>query len=96
MWHNSFTRSILVSILQCQLNSGSPVDTEEANYMFRPQESGMKGNEQINHAIVDDLEAIVTPGEDTEQFVTDLSDNNWGVFIKIWSLMIGVLLSNCT
>ena len=74
MWKIQFPRSILVSIIQCQLNIGSPVDIDEADDIRRSHTNELQGDECIPNVTVDDLEAIVTPDGDTEKYVTDLLD----------------------
>ena len=38
------------------------------------QKNELQGHESINNSAVDELQVIVTPDEDTEEFITDLLD----------------------
>ena len=76
MWNEEFPRSILRTLLHCQLNIGSNVDLNEAANITAPTDQGTEGDNIVPNHVDNDIDGIVTPETDMTPEMTDLLEND--------------------
>ena len=97
MWNEEFPRSILLTLLQCQLNIGSNVDLNEAADITAPTDHGTEGDNIVPNHVDNDIDGIVTPEINTTPNMTDLLENDLleldlGCDVHDWSANKNLLL----